>query len=206
MARKPYMIGIAGGSCSGKSSLAREVAGLLADRSPVRVSLDAYYRDLSELPPAERELSNFDVPEALDYELLTEQLKELAQGRKIESPVYRFSTHTRAPETRQVRAGACIIVEGLFTFYWQDIRDLFQTRVFIEVDEQTSLSRRLERDTRERGRTPESVRAQYQRTVGPMYQRYILPTRQFAHLVISGEAPAERSALEVMTHIEGSWK
>lgn len=201
---EPYMIGIAGGSCSGKSSLAKQVAGLLAEMSPVRVSLDAYYRDLSKLPRAERELSNFDVPEALDHELLSQQLKELAQGKKIESPVYRFSTHTRAPETRQVRPAGCVIVEGLFTFYWQEIRDLFQTRVFIEVDEQTSLSRRLERDTRERGRTPESVRAQYQRSVGPMYKRYILPTRQFAHLVVFGEAPAERSAVQVVTQVEGS--
>ena len=198
------MIGIAGGSCSGKSSLAKQVAGLLAEMSPVRVSLDAYYRDLSKLPRAERELSNFDVPEALDHELLSQQLKELAQGKKIERPVYRFSTHTRAPETRQVRPAGCVIVEGLFTFYWQEIRDLFQTRVFIEVDEQTSLSRRLERDTRERGRTPESVRAQYQRSVGPMYKRYILPTRQFAHLVVFGEAAAERSAVQVVTQVEGS--
>lgn len=200
MFKEPYMIGIAGPSCSGKTELARRLARLLAATAPAVISLDAYYRDLSALPPEERARCNFDVPEALDRGLLAAHLRALSQGEGVDRPVYLFSTHTRAPQTEPIEPGAFVIVEGLFALYWKEIRELFDTKVFVTAEDAVCLSRRLSRDTRERGRSPESVLAQYTEAVRPMNERYVLPTQRFADVVAPGEGPLEESSAAVMAH------
>lgn len=201
MTDKPYMIGIAGASCAGKTSLARQLR-LQLPAGAVIVTLDSYYRDLSALDLADREKQNFDEPDALDWDLFLEHLGELARGREIEKPVYDFSAHTRAPQTEPVAPQDYILIEGLFALHREDARELYQTSVFIEVSDAVSFSRRLERDTLERGRTPESVRTQYEQTVRPMYNRYVKSSLYYAAVVVDGEAPIEGLAASVIAHIE----
>ncbi len=194
----PHLIAIAGASGSGKSFLAR----YLAEQLPATViAMDCYYHDLSHLPLAAREQQNFDVPEALDWDLLRSQLVVLAQGHDIERPVYDFAVHARSIRTETVRAGGFIIVEGLFALYDAAIRTLCRTKIFLAVDQPLADDRRLERDMRERGRTRESVLNQLRDTVQPMYQRYVLPTKVYADLLLDGAEPVERLAAPVRRHI-----
>ena len=195
------MIGIAGPSCSGKSELARRLAQQLS--APV-MSLDSYYIDLAHLPLEERARTNFDDPASLDEEVLTRQLRQLAAGEAIARPVYDFARHTRSAEVERVEPARFVVVEGLFTLHWPAVRALLDTKVYIDVQDAVCLERRLERDVRERGRTPESVRAQYATTVRPMAERYIHPTRRYAEVVVSGVAPLEISAAAVLAHIRGA--
>ena len=195
------MIGIAGPSCSGKTSLAQYLTALLPGRTTI-LSLDSYYRDLSHLPLAARHRFNFDAPQALDHGLLTRNLEDLAQGRAAEKPVYQFPEHMRAPRGERVESGEYVIVEGLFALYWEKIRALFHTKVFVDASAQVCLARRQDRDVRERGRTPESVLTQYTETVRPMCDRYVRPTRELADLVVSGQEPVESSAAAVLAHVE----
>lgn len=195
---RPYLIGIAGCSGAGKSELA---AGLSAALPARILSLDSYYRDLSHLPVERRAETNFDVPEALEEELLTEHLALLARGEAVEKPMYDFAQHVRLAVGERVEPGEFLIVEGLFTLYWQSVRDRLALKIFVEAPDAICFERRLERDVRQRGRTAESVREQYERTVRPMAERYILPTRQFADLVVSGVDPPEHTLQKVLETI-----
>ncbi|HWQ55140.1 MAG TPA: uridine kinase [Bryobacteraceae bacterium] len=195
--RRPYLIGIAGPSGAGKTTLAERIARDLG--API-LSLDCYYRELA-LPLEERACMNFDEPDALDRGLLFAQLSQLAGGTDILVPVYDFSRHTRAPETTLLRAGEFIIVEGLFALYWEEIRALFGTKVFVAAEDGLCFERRLERDTRERGRSQESVFEQYRQTVRPMAERYVLPTRAFADVVVAGTGSLDLSAAAVLDHV-----
>lgn len=180
------MIGIAGPSCSGKTELARY---LEQEIGAIRIPLDAYYRDLAGLAPALREGSNFDHPDALDSRLLIDQLRSLSAGRSIEMPLYDFRTHRRRPNRRSVTPGRCVVVEGLFALYFPDVRDLLALSVYLDLEEEQGLQRRLRRDTRQRGRDEASVREQYERTVAPMYRRFVEPTRSHADLLLRGDRP-----------------
>ena len=199
----PHIIGIAGPSCSGKSEIARSLIKELSETNPVILTLDSYYHDLSSLDPAKREKKNFDVPEALDHYLLRQQLIALTNGSSIEKPVYDFATHTRSPQPERIVPGATVIIEGLFALYWRKIRDLFHTSVFVTLNDHICLSRRIERDTKERGRSRESVLSQYSETVRPMNEKYILPTKAFADILVNGEDPLEQSTALIMAHIRG---
>jgi uridine kinase len=190
---RPYLIGIAGPSCSGKSVLARRLALVYAERNPYVLSLDSYYRDLSGITPEEREAWNFDVPEAIDQPLLQQQLETLCGGGAIARPTYDFVTHTRTPRTERVADHQLILVEGLFALYWEAVRRLFQMTLFVTLSEQEALARRLARDLGERGRSRDSIERQYTATVGPMNQKYVMPTASFAQLVINGMDPVEQS-------------
>jgi len=201
MPKGPHIIGVAGPSCSGKSEIARCLIEELSEMNPVILSLDSYYHDLSPLDPEERKHRNFDVPEALDHVLLREQLIALANGSAIEKPVYDFATHTRSPQSERIVPGETVIIEGLFALYWEKIRELFHTSVFVTLHDHVCLSRRIERDTKERGRSRESVLSQYTETVRPMNEKYILPTKTFADIIINGEDPLEQSTALIMTHI-----
>ena len=192
------LVGIAGPSGSGKTCLARALAEHLGRDATTLIPLDAYYRDLADLEPQLRSRSNFDSPEALDDALMARQLEGLAQGRSVEVPVYRFDTHTRAPRGALVAPARTVIVEGLFTLYWGRVRELLKLKVFVDIDSRVALSRRIERDVQERGRTPESVRKQYELTVGPMYERHVLPTRDHADLVLDGTRPVEELVSELL--------
>lgn len=196
---KPYLIGIAGPSSSGKSELSKQLVKHLPGTSIV--SLDSYYRELVGLSLEERAQFNFDHPDALEWELLHEQLLGLAYGEPIEEPVYDFSTHSRRPEKKHIEATDIIIVEGLFVFYWDALRAMLDLKVFVEADDKVCFERRLRRDIAERGRTPESVRAQYAKTVRPGRERYVDPTMEFADLVVSGEQSIELSTNAVLDRL-----
>jgi len=193
-----YLIGIAGPSGSGKTELARALAEALG--API-LSLDSYYRDLARLPFEERARANFDVPEAIEHELLFAHLGALAGGGTVEIPDYDFTRHSRTDRTETVRAGAFGVLEGLWALYWEDIRRLLGTKVYVDAPDEVCFERRLARDLRERGRSAESVVAQYAATTRPMARRYVLPARQWADVVVSGVEPVERSAAALRAEV-----
>lgn len=194
-----YLIGIAGPSGAGKSYLARHLADVLHARI---LALDSYYRDLSHLPAEERGRRNFDAPEALEHELLIRQVAALRQAETIEIPLYDFATHTRSARTRRLHPSAVVIVEGLFALHWPALRDLFGTRVYVDLQDDACLKRRKARDVRERGRTPQSVEQQYRTTVAPMAERYVRPSMVHADVVVSGRERIQQSAARVLAHYQ----
>jgi len=188
----PYLIGIAGPSCAGKTVIAARLAEALPGRAAT-VSLDSYYRDLSSLPPETREQHNFDAPDALDAELVERQLADLAAGRPVRRPVYDFATHTRSESAERVEPADYVLVEGLFVLYWERVRRLLNLKIFVCASDDVCLGRRQRRDVSERGRSAESVTAQYEQTVKPMREQYIEPTTAFADVVVGGSEPLESS-------------
>ena len=196
MTGKPYIIGIAGGSCCGKTYMARHLAEKLSKTTIIQS--DAYYTDLSHIKLEERATLNFDVPDAIEYNLLVEHIRKLADDISIEQPIYDFSTHTRTIKTRAISPTPYIIVEGLYVLYWKDLRQLFNTSVFVEADDKLCMQRRIDRDTKERGRTVQSVLNQYDKTVRPMFIKHILPTSKLANLIVSGSDDIEKSTETVM--------
>ncbi len=195
---RPYLIGIAGPSCAGKSELSKQLAAQLP---AIVLPLDCYYLDLSDRPIEERARFNFDEPGALDHDLFLRQLTALTEGKEIECPVYDFSIHTRIKQTELVKPSSFIVVEGLFVLYWQDVRALFGTKVFVDLPDKLCLERRIVRDVRERGRTPESVHRQFAETVQPMAALHVRPTKAFADLAIAGDIPIQKSVDTVLAHI-----
>ncbi len=208
-------IGIAGGSCSGKTVLAERLGIRLLDLevgrggegSEVRecpvISIDSYYLGLADATGAEIERYNFDDPAALDHDLLVQHLSLLASGRPADIPVYDFSTHLRTSRVRRVELSAFVIVEGLFSLYWDDVRALFDTKVFIDVPHEVCLARRIERDTRDRGRPRDEVIRRYDTMARPTYDQNVLPSRSHADVVVDGTRPVDESVDRVMSVIEG---
>ena len=193
---RPHIIGIAGPSSSGKTQLARQLVRQLPGTSIV--SLDSYYRGMEEIPLEQRRKVNFDHPDALDWELLHVHLQEMANGNSFEEPVYSFAGYARTAETRRIEPSDYVIVEGLFVLYWPELRSMLDSKVYVETNPAVCFERRLRRDVAERGRTPESVRDQYERTVRPSAEWFVFPTRKFADLVVSGEEPLEYSTATVV--------
>ena len=163
------------------------------------LSLDAYYRDLADLSPAARARINFDAPESMDHQRLAADLRQLAAGLRVEIPVYDFATHTRQAHQQSITPTDFLIVEGLFALYWPDINALYHLRIFVTADDALCLERRLARDRIERGRSPASIRAQYQEQVRPMYRRHIQPTARHADLTLDGSTPTEAQVSVVLT-------
>ncbi len=197
MSPSTYLIGIAGPSGSGKSFLATRLARQLQGHV---LGTDAYYRDLGHLPPHDRAHSNFDDPAAIDHLLLIEQVSRLRHGEPVDVPLYDFATHTRKPETRTFEASGVVIVEGLFTLYWPELRALFGTKVYVDLHDELCLKRRTHRDVRERGRTPDSVLQQYNTTVAPMAEHYVRPTIAHADVVVFGADPIAEEIARVLEH------
>ena len=191
----PHLIGIAGPSCAGKTELARWLAARLG--APV-LNLDHYYVDMTDLPLKERAQRNFDEPAALESSLILTHVHALATGKQIEEPRYDFATHTRVAGGTLILPSPHVIIEGLFALYWPEVRALLGTRLFVEAPDEVCLARRTERDVRERGRTPESVRRQFEATVQPMARQYLLPTRDFADLVLCGADPIDSLGARVL--------
>ena len=189
---RPILLGIAGFSGSGKTTLARLLA-----RAPgvVHFPLDNYYRDLSHLPPEERARQNFDDPAMIESSLLAAHVAALSRGETIERPLYDFATHTRVPSrTETIPPAPLVIVEGLFALAYPALLPLYQLRVYLDTSEALSFERRLHRDVAERGRTPESVRRQYEETVRPAALAWVRPSSANADLIVSGAEPPERMA------------
>ena len=199
----PYLIGVAGVSCAGKTTLARALAAQLAPKVAV-VSLDAYYRDLSHLPYEEREHQNFDHPEAIEWSLLLEHLQQLLAGKPIQQPVYDFHHHVRRKTTRILHPTEYLIIEGLFVLWCRPLRELLNLKIFVDVGEELALARRLERDIRERGRTKQYVEQQFYQHVLPMARAFVLPTKCYADVVIRGDSPLESSLQLVLNALRNS--
>ena len=193
---RPHIIGIAGPSSSGKTELARQLVQKLPGTSIV--SLDSYYRGMEEIPLEERKKVNFDHPDSLDWELLHEHLQAMAAGRAFEEPVYSFAEYARSAEVRHIEPSEFVIVEGLFVLYWPELRTMLDTKVYVGTDPEVCFQRRLARDVAERGRTPESVRDQYERTVRPSAEWFVHPTMKYADLTVSGEEPLAHSTALVL--------
>jgi len=186
VASSPILIGIAGPSGAGKTALARGLVRRLGRGEAIRVSLDSFYRDLSDLTPRQRSRYDFDAPGAIDRSRLVRDLRNLARGEAIRVPVYRFDTHTRAGRERRLAPARVVVVEGLFALSWKPVRDLLDLKVFVEAPRATCLERRLARDTTERGRTAGSVRRQFGTTVWPSYERRVRRARRHAELLLDG--------------------
>jgi uridine kinase len=199
MPAEMYLIGVAGPSGAGKTYLATHLAAALHARV---LALDRYYRDLSHLPLEERARVNFDAPEALDHELIVEQVARLRNNETVHLPVYDFATHTRTRRTEVLRPSSVVIVEGLFTLHWPSLRELLGTKVFVDMNDEVCLTRRQARDVRERGRTPESVIEQYAGIVAPMAQRYVRPSIVYADVVVSGTEAIGEGVSRVLAHYE----
>ena len=197
--------GIAGGANAGKTTIVNAIKErFMAEGKALAVlPLDSYNRDHSDLSLADRAKINFDHPDAFEHDLYLKHLALLKQGEAVDIPVYDFSTHSRTTKVERVEPAELIIGEGHLLFVIPEVVREFEARVFISAPEELRLKRRLERDVRERGRTPESIRSQFASTVSPMHDKYIEPSSSLADLVLDGSAPIEESIEKVLECIDG---
>jgi uridine kinase len=178
------IIGIAGGSGSGKTTIAESIVQAIGTDSVVLIQQDAYYRDQTDLPLEERAKVNYDHPDSMETELLIAHLEALLAGRAIDRPVYDFTIHNRSHETVRVEPRRVVILEGILVLYEPGLRALMGLKVYVDTDPDLRLARRWERDITERGRTFESVRDQYLHTVRPMHLQFVEPSKRYADIVI----------------------
>lgn len=186
-----FIIGVAGGSGSGKTTVVKNLANLIGPEKVVCLSFDNYYRDQSQLTMAQRIKTNYDHPNSLETELLISQLKQLKNGQSILEPVYDFKNHTRSHETIKINPAKIIIVEGILLFTEPKLLQMFDLKIFVDTDDDLRFIRRLKRDLIERGRSLDSVVDQYLATVRPMYLQFVGPSKRVADLIIpeGGENP-----------------
>lgn len=201
---RPHLIAIAGASGSGKTTLAQRLAAALGPPDAAVLPLDAYYRDRPDATPEERAGANYDAPDAIDAALLQAHVQALRAGHPIERPTYDFRTHRRRNATWWVRMDGYLIVEGILALCWPALRGLYDTAVFIRIDEATALARRVERDCESRGRSPASVRRQWDSTVWPMYRRHVEATASFADVIVDGTAPIAAGEAAVLAHVHAA--
>ncbi len=180
----PFVIGVAGGSGSGKTTVTRRVMETVGAEGVAVLSQDNYYRDQSDIPFEARLKTNYDHPAAFDWALLREQVDALLSGVPIEMPEYDFTRHTRSPQTTRVLPGRVVVLEGFFALYDEALRQRMDLKVFVDADADVRFIRRLLRDTQERGRTPESVIEQYLEYVRPMHLSFVEPTKRYADVII----------------------
>lgn len=178
------VIGIAGGTGSGKTTVANVILERVGSDCIAYLPHDAYYKDLSDLPKAQKEAVNFDHPNSLESELMIKHIEDLRAGRPVELPVYDFTNHTRTDEFIPIEPQPVIIVEGILIFDDSRLRDMFDVKLFVDTDADIRLIRRMQRDITERGRTVESVMQQYQSTVRPMHLEFVEPSKRYADVII----------------------
>jgi uridine kinase len=182
---KPLIIGIAGGTGSGKSTVARKVAESLGQASVAFLEMDAYYRDFSHLSRHElHHHVNWDHPDAFDVPLLASHLEALARGEPIESPVYEFATHSRSAQVRRVQPADVIVIDGILLLSDERVRAVCDVKVFVDADADIRLVRRIRRDVVERGRTLDSILDQYLSTVQPMHLQFVEPSKRYADVIV----------------------
>jgi uridine kinase len=180
----PFVIGIAGGTGSGKTTVANAIVKRVGEERIAILSHDSYYRDLVDLPKDILDRRNFDHPDSLESELLVRHLEDLRRGQAVESPVYDFKVHRRSAETRRVEPRKVILVDGILIFAEPALRKLFDVKIWVDTDGDIRLIRRLRRDIAERGRTVESVVSQYETTVRPMHLEFAEPSKRYADLIV----------------------
>lgn len=181
------IIGIAGGTGSGKTTVVHQIMNELPQTEVGIISQDHYYKETNHLPFDERALINFDHPRAIDFDLLVQHLRELKAGNTIDQPVYSFVTHNRTDDTVSTHPRKVMIVEGILILAHPELRDLFDIKVFVHADSDERLIRRLKRDIAERGRDMDEVLNRYQTTLKPMHQQFIEPTKAFADIIIPND-------------------
>jgi len=197
MKDKPVVIGVAGGTGSGKTSVTRSIIQRFADKTILMVEQDYYYKDQSHLPFEERLQTNYDHPLAFDNDLLIEHLKQLIDQKSVEKPTYDYKIHTRSEETIHVEPKEVIIVEGILVLEDERLRDLMDIKVFVDTDADVRIIRRMMRDINERGRTLDSVIEQYINVVRPMHLQFVEPTKRYADLIIP-EGGQNHVAIDLM--------
>lgn len=182
--RRTVVIGVAGGSGSGKTTVAQRLLEAIGEQHITYLPHDSYYRDLDAIPRIGGEIVNFDHPDALETSLLVQHLQQLRRGEPIQAPIYDFSTHSRSPQTRTIYPAPIILVEGILIFADPALRAQFDVRLFVDADADIRFIRRLERDVNERGRTVESVIHQYLQSVRPMHLEFVEPSKRYADMII----------------------
>jgi uridine kinase len=193
----PVMIGIAGGTGSGKTTVATKIVEAMPPGQALLLQQDSYYRDRSHLTPLERARINFDEPDALENERLEGDLRALRAGQAVDGPIYDFATHTRSRETRRLEPHRIVVAEGILLFAVEAVRELFDLRLFVETPDDVRLLRRIKRDLLERGRDIASVEAQYLSSVRTMHELHVAPSKRHAHLIVP-EGGENAQALEVI--------
>lgn len=178
------IIGVAGGSGSGKTTISRAILAHIGEDRISYIQHDSYYRDLSHLPLDERRRHNFDHPDALEDELLLAHLRALIDGQAVDVPVYDFATYVRLPQVRRVEPRPVIVVEGILIYANHDLREMMDVKIFVDTDADVRLIRRIERDMDERGRTLDSVLRQYEETIRPMHLEFVEPSKRYADIIV----------------------
>jgi uridine kinase len=194
---KTMVVGIAGGTGSGKTTLAELILDSIGRQKIAYLPHDAYYRDHKELPLEQRARLNYDHPDSLETELLVEQIQQLKDGQAIEMPVYDFTTHSRKKETIHIEPRQVILVEGILTFVEKTLRDIFDMKIYVDTDPDLRFIRRLKRDMEERGRTLQSVIDQYMLTVRPMHLEFVESSKRYADIIVP-EGGLNAVALEMV--------
>ena len=178
------LIGLAGGSGSGKTLVARTIVRELGSKRVVVIDQDSYYKNLEQVPFRDREARNFDHPDAFDNELLQQHLRELLEGHPIDQPVYDYAEHRRTEETRLISDHLVVVLEGILIFHDAELRALMDIKLFVDADSDVRLIRRLRRDLIERGRSVDSILRQYEESVRPMHLQFVEPSKRHADLII----------------------
>jgi len=198
----PLIIGIAGGSGSGKTTVAQSILQRVGPDQIAYLQHDEYYKDLSGLPPVQRAAINFDHPNSLETSLLVQHIEQLKKGQPVEVPIYDFATHSRTKQSFTVNPRRVVLVEGILIFTEQILRELFDVKIFVDTDSDLRFIRRLQRDISERGRLMESVIQQYLTTVRPMHLEFVEPSKRYADVIIP-EGGFNTAALDmVVSRIE----
>jgi len=203
MPKNMTIIGIAGGTGSGKTTVVKHIAHSLPPHCVAVVPLDSYYNDTTALTPEERRAINFDHPDAFDWKLLTEQIRQLKNGQPIEQPTYSYIESNRQKETIHVEPKPVIIIEGIMTLHYKRLRDMMDLKIFVDTDSDVRLIRNIRRDVVERGRTVEMVLDRYEKVLKPMHEQFIEPTKKFADLIIPWGGENKTGIHILKTYIEG---
>lgn len=200
----PVLIGVAGGSGSGKSTVVRRIVDAIGEHDVIVLHHDSYYRDRAHLPMEERARINYDHPDSLETGLLVEHLKGLRDGRTVEVPVYDFARHVRRPETETVDPRPVIILDGILILWDRRLRELMDVKLFVDADADVRLGRRLRRDMEERNRSPDAVLSQYMATVRPMHLEFVEPSKRYADVIIPRGGHNEVGVRMVITTIRSA--
>lgn len=201
-----HIIGIAGGSGSGKSKLVKNILKEINDNSVQTIEIDSYYKDLAHLTFEEREKNNFDHPDSIDFELLYTDLYNIKKSIITDTPIYDYKTHTRKKnETKKIENVKVIIIEGIFALYDKKIRDLLSMKIYVDTPSDVRLLRRIKRDMSKRARTIEGIIEQYNKTVKPMFTKFVKPTRDYADLIIPFGGKNKVSIDTIVTNIKKTY-